>query len=117
MAISIQNVREDDYEVKLDWIVKGLLTEKAAMTRGVIFCRTIYDLEELYTWFKSELKENRFSDPNDKIVRNSYLDMFHGQTSDEVKDIICARVINETTLRVVLCSIAFGMGLDTYDFR
>eukprot|EP00733_Pompholyxophrys_punicea_P000694 Pompholyxophrys_punicea_v1_NODE_235_length_2617_cov_4.682279.p2 type:complete len:251 gc:universal NODE_235_length_2617_cov_4.682279:1728-2480(+) len=117
VTMTLKKVKEDDFEQELKWILQGLREIRESFPRGLIFCRTIYDLENIFTWFESSLKKSRFSSLDDQSVRTSLIDMFHAQTPEDVKDIIGARVMQESTLRVVVCSIAFGMGLDTHGFR
>eukprot|EP00733_Pompholyxophrys_punicea_P001688 Pompholyxophrys_punicea_v1_NODE_944_length_1112_cov_2.399243.p1 type:complete len:159 gc:universal NODE_944_length_1112_cov_2.399243:551-75(-) len=47
LEISFFRVKELDYEHELIWILQGILKEKDKFARGLIFCRTIYDVEDI----------------------------------------------------------------------
>ncbi|KAL5509555.1 hypothetical protein EMCRGX_G004946 [Ephydatia muelleri] len=75
------------------------------------------DCAMLYKLFQSQLKKE-FTEPigAPNISRFRLVDMFTSVTDKEVQDsIISSFCKSDTCLRVVICSIAFGMGLDCRD--
>ena len=80
----------------------------------MIFCRRIEDCSILYQLFlKNELTEH-IGAPN--VSRFRLVDMYTSVTDKEVQDcIITSFCKSDTPLRVLICTIAFGMGLDCHD--
>eukprot|EP00733_Pompholyxophrys_punicea_P000693 Pompholyxophrys_punicea_v1_NODE_235_length_2617_cov_4.682279.p1 type:complete len:356 gc:universal NODE_235_length_2617_cov_4.682279:1121-54(-) len=116
LAINVRVVSELAFESEFEWIVNGLLSEKSLFKRGLIFCRTLKDLEQIFYWFMWRLGSDRFHN-NSQNANMAYLDMFHSLVSDERKEEIGELVMNDSHLRVLICSSAFGMGLDPYNFQ
>ena len=87
------------------------------LPRVIIFCRRIEDCSILYQLFLNQLK-NEFTEPigapNVSMFR--LVDMYTSVTDKEVQDgIITSFCKSDTPLRVLICTIAFGMGLDCHD--
>eukprot|EP00732_Lithocolla_globosa_P001332 Lithocolla_globosa_v1_NODE_639_length_3534_cov_8.197183.p2 type:complete len:175 gc:universal NODE_639_length_3534_cov_8.197183:339-863(+) len=82
------------------------------MPRGLVFCRTLDDTMDIYCFLKNYLGSLMFEDGKPQDYRSSYVDVFHALTEDEVKEVLGERFMTDSSLRVLVCTIAFGMGLD-----
>ena len=100
-------------------IKEDITTLRIKTPRTIIFCRTINDCSSLYYFFKGKLQKT-FLEPTDApdISRFRLVDMFHRFTNTDVKSsIISSFTSSSSTLRVVICTMAFGMGIDCSDVR
>ena len=98
-------------------LVSKLKVLRCKLPRVIIFCRRCEDCAMLYKLFQSQLKKE-FTEPigAPNISRFRLVDMFTSVTDKEVQDsIISSFCKNDNCLRVVICTIAFGMGLDCRD--
>lgn len=99
-------------------IVKRLYDSKDDVGRTIIFCQTLNDCCQLYRFFRQKLGDH-FTDPvgaPDKCC-NRIVDMFHSCTEPCIKDNILKSFKLSTRLRVVIATVAFGMGVDVSDIR
>ena len=83
----------------------------------MIFCRCIEDCSILYQLFLNQLK-NELTEPigASNVSRFRLVDMYTSVTDKEVQDCIITSICkSDTPLRVLICTIAFGMGLDCHD--
>ncbi len=82
----------------------------------IIFCRKYNECSQLYRLFKSQLGSH-FTEPigaPDQLARFRTVDMFCKCTEVGVKESIVSSFCNSASpLRIVIATIAFGMGLDS----
>ena len=89
------------------------------MERCIIFCQTLDDCPKLYRYFRTYLSE-RFTHPSGApdLCGNRLVDMFHSCTEPVIKDkIIESFNTPSSPLRLVIATIAFGMGIDVPNIR
>ena len=96
-------------------LVRRLKKERTKMARVIIFCRRCEDCAIIYEFFLSYLNDE-FTEPVGALNLAWFrlVDMFMSATDEPVKEIILKFFCEENNcLRVVICTIAFGMGVDT----
>ena len=103
---------EDSFTPLLNSLIKNRLNTP----RTLIYCRRYIDCSALYTFLKSELKQ-QFTEPQDApdLSRYRIVDMFTSCSDEVVKDNIIKQFTSPSQLRVVISTVAFGMGIDCPD--
>ena len=100
-------------------IVKDVKENGKTAERTIVFCRSFKDCAEIFQYFKSHLKKQMYYPPSAPPVSKFRLvEMFTSATEESVK----ANIIQNFTpphgrCRVVIGTIAFGMGLDSPNVR
>ena len=80
--------------------------------RTIIFCQTRKQCALLYSVFSSKLKDKMYA-KGKKLPKHRIVEMFHAGTPQSVKShIIEQMALSGSHLRVLICTVAFGMGID-----
>ena len=98
---------------------RRLSLERVCMGRVIIFCRTYDEVTTLYRFFKHKLGTG-FTEPvgAPETVSNRLVDMYTHCTHESVKDdIVVQFTACNSPLRVIIATIAFGMGINCHDVR
>ena len=106
----------EEFVTELGSILQDLRT---SMPRTIIFCRRYSECAHMYTLFQSILGAN-FTEPSGApdLVKYRLVDMYTKCTEPSIKEEIVTEFAKEDgRLRIVLGTIAFGMGLDCPDVR
>eukprot|EP00112_Aurelia_sp_Birch-Aquarium-sp1_P006879 Seg1751.5 transcript_id=Seg1751.5/GoldUCD/mRNA.D3Y31 product="ATP-dependent DNA helicase RecQ" protein_id=Seg1751.5/GoldUCD/D3Y31 len=113
IAYHIIYVNKDmSMESMFQFLIEKLLTEREKTPRCIVFCQTRKQCAVIYRMFTRVLGKWLYASQKEAPT-NRLVEMFHAGTPDSVK----GHIINEMTkpsssLRVVICTIAFGMGID-----
>ncbi len=98
-------------------ICKTLLENKR-MDRVLIFCRSYQDVIRIHQFFKLSLGDNWLDTPNSPdYVKHRVVDIFTHCTHTSVKTKIIEQFMSESPLRVVIATVAFGLGMNCPDIR
>lgn len=99
-------------------IVEQLRLQKSTYPRTVIYCRRFSDCADIYELFRDELGRDFTNPPNQPDVPMSRrVDMFLSCTDPVVKTAITTRFTEVSDLRIVIATMAFGMGIDSPDVQ
>ena len=100
-------------------IVQQIYNQQTTVGRCIIFCQTLDDCPKLYRFFRTSLGE-RFTYPvgAPDLCGNRLVDMFHSCTEPDIKDkIVDTFTTPSSPVRVVISTVAFGMGIDVSNIR
>ena len=99
------------------WLVNDVKNKGEQCDKTIIYCRTIRQVTELYWNFVEQLGKQIYAQEDATDSNNRLVDMFSSALSDSNKTRVLQQFIKETKLRVVIATIAFGMGIDIPNIR
>jgi RecQ family ATP-dependent DNA helicase len=95
-------------------LLNHLTILRTRLPRTIIFCQRYKDCTSIYDYFRSELGPN-FTEPpqSPDLAAFRLVDMYMSTTADDVKEEI-SQDFRDTKghIRVLICTSAFGMGID-----
>lgn len=96
------------------WPTEELLTQKQDTKKYIIYCRSIMSCAAMYKYFSDTLGEDAYIGiPG---VNTRLFAMFHHSTRKRNKKYICETFQKvQSSVRIVIATIAFGMGIDVSD--
>lgn len=100
-------------------LVLQLKTLRRRMPRVIVYTQTLSDCAAIYELFRIILGKE-FTEPPGlpDLAEFRLVDMFTSATQKEVKEeIVKSFCLEGTRLRVVICTVAFGMGINCPDVR
>ena len=85
--------------------------------RTIIYCQTVKQCSTLYSLFAQEMGNAVFVDEH-KDPRKRFVEMLHALSSKSNKDVVLQEMSKEGgCIRVLICTIAFGMGMNCKGVR
>lgn len=106
-------------EVTFTPLMEKLQTERCHMSRAIIFCQRYDKCAALYEMFRITLGKE-FTEPigAPNVSRFRLVDMYTNPTHSTVKDTIVSYFCKaHSNLRIVICTVAFGLGVNSPDVR
>ena len=104
------------YEAMMPFATE-LQQKRKEMARTIVYCKTRDECAQLYLFFRSFLGEH-FTEPvgAPDMSRFRLIDVFTSCTESSVKQqIISSMTTKQSHLRILIATVAFGMGLDCRD--
>lgn len=117
IRFSVSSVDPDDLETSFQWLIDDLKSKKRNTQKVLIFCRKRAHLRELYETFHDTLGSNSYVLPTGQLElkddRTRLFAMYHKKTHHLVKETVEKEFCKlDGSVRVVFCTIAFGMGVN-----
>lgn len=108
----------ESVDLSLKAVAERLKQERTKMPRMLIYARSFNICSEVYLFFKSAMKGD-FTEPKNApdIAEFRLVDMFLSITESDHKEKIIQSFTRDSQLRIVVATIAFGMGIDCHDIR
>ena len=99
-------------------LVTAVAEQSLSMPKIIIYCQSKDDCASLYMYFKDMLRE-KFVFPNDApdLPKYRMVDMYTSSTDPEVKEVIIQQFSKKQTPKVLIATVAFGMGIDCKHVR
>ena len=110
---------DGDIGVAMADIVDSVLQKRTRCERVIIYCRTLMDCTRIFRFFRIKLGQNLYEPPGaPNLACFRLVDMYCSCTHDDTQESILTSFMNPTgNLRVVIATIAFGLGLDCPNVR
>ena len=98
--------------------IQAVANDNVHVPKTIIYCRRVEDCATLYTYFKELLKE-KFVFPigAPDLPRFRLVDMYTSCTDPSIKETIIMQFTKLETPRILIATIAFGMGIDCPSVR
>ena len=98
---SFINIPEPDTDILFMWLADDLRQNGKDAARIIIYCGSRRQCTELYAFFEEELEDT------------SLFAMYHRMTTEDEKTRVVKSIADaDGTIRVLLATVAFGMGVD-----
>ena len=98
------------------WLADELKAKGISTPRVIIYCQTIKQCHVLYSILLEEI--GQWAHPDKTDCRKRLVEMLHPTTPDRVKENIIDSLSNvDGIVRCLICTIAFGMGMDCKGVR
>lgn len=98
-------------------MVKKLKEQKGMYTRTIIYCQTIKVTTFLYGFFQSELGNDMYIDDSLDPKKRT-VEMFHSRIDELNREhILNSMGMPDGSVRVLIATIAYGMGIDCKDVK
>ena len=114
----VQEVGSDPAET-FQWLISALRKNCCSTDKTIIYCRSIKDCHLVYQAFIGTLgAESYYPEDSPKISRNRLFSMYHRSTKKELQESIIESLTNpEGICRVVIATVALGLGINFSDIR
>jgi len=100
-----------------DWLIQQLSFEGEECPKAIIYCRNVVTVSKVYAHFLNVLKDNAYKSDLHKYDE-CFIAMFHRGTASLNKSFVsCEFPKLNSTLRVVVATSAFGLGVDIADVK
>eukprot|EP00112_Aurelia_sp_Birch-Aquarium-sp1_P024204 Seg753.8 transcript_id=Seg753.8/GoldUCD/mRNA.D3Y31 product="ATP-dependent DNA helicase RecQ" protein_id=Seg753.8/GoldUCD/D3Y31 len=94
------------------WLITDLMLKSIKTDRTLIYCQTRKQCSLIYRYLSVELAAASWKHEGKRLI-----EMFDAGTPETVKKHVIAELSDgHSCLRVVICTIAFGMGINCVDF-
>ncbi len=101
----------------LKWITEGLKDQGNAFPKTIIFSQTKGSVNDIHAFLKRSLGVHAYHNQN-KDQENRLVSKYHGSVSEDLQSWTLAQMVNPSSnLRVLVTTIAFGMGVGVSDVR
>ena len=115
--LEVVHKKSYDFEEDLMWVVEGVKNEKEKYPKTLIFAQSVSQVSDIYEFMRATLGKNAYSAEGGDY-HNRLLSMYHGQIAEALQKYTLDVFRKEdSVLRVLICTIAFGMGVEIPDVR
>lgn len=107
------------FEEQLQWIVDCIQKSDRQSPKILLYCRTVDSCDAVYEFLLSSLDAAAYADTTKpRSATNRLLAKFHALIGEPTKKYVQAEFTKaDSHIRILVCTIAFGMGVDIPDVR
>ncbi len=106
-----------DVEQTFTWLADELGTQKTSAVKRIVYCRSIQSCAEVFGFFLDTLGEAGYEGES-RGYKTRIFAMFHHSTRPEIKQFVTETFCKpESVVRVVIATVAFGLGVDAPDIH
>ena len=100
------------------WLFEGIKSKGKQSERCIIYCQTVNQCSTLFSIFSVCLGSKIYLNEENPNLKERLVEMMHARTPDNVKEtVLTSMATYNGHLRVLICTIAFGMGVDAKGVR
>lgn len=115
--LEVVHQRSFDYEEDLLWIATALRDQQQQYPKTLVYAQTIQQVVDIYQFFMLILREKAYQDKQ-HVPTSRVISMYHGQIGTDLQAFVRTTFKNiDSVIRVLVCTIAFGLGIDIPDVR
>ncbi len=101
----------------LKWVAEGLIEQGLDFPKTLIFAQTKGTVNDIHIYLKKTLGNKAYKDmkpdPDNRLISK-----YHGKVSEALQTWTLENILNpKSPLRVLITTVAFGMGVDVPDIR
>lgn len=109
--------RSYDFSKDLQWVVDRLTTEKSSCGKILIFANSIKMVSDIYIFLMNSLGRHAYQE-GIIDVKKRYVSMYHGHIGKDFANYTIEEFTKtNSTIRILVATIAFGMGIDIGDLH
>jgi ATP-dependent DNA helicase RecQ len=116
---AVVDIEIDNLYTSFSWLIDELMKSNISTSKVIVFCRRKQHMKDLYELFMQHMGEKAYYMPTGEEHmddRSRLFAMYHKKTNKLVKETVEKEFCKSTgTIRVLFCSIAFGMGVNIKD--
>lgn len=115
--LDVRHQASYDHEDDLQWVAEELGEKQEQFPKTIIFAQTIRQVVDIYEELKTTLDSKAYLE-GDSDVSKRLISMYHGQIGSKLQEYTLQNFRNENSvLRLLISTIAFGMGVEIPDIR
>ena len=104
--------QDTDIQQYFNWLVMEAQANGMKMEQTIIYCQTIKQCAILWRIFKLELADDMYLNESG-FAKDCLVQMFHSSTPKSTKELILDNISKTNGhIQIIICTIAFGMGID-----
>lgn len=101
-----------------DWLLQMIKSKGNQSERCIMYCQTVNQCSTLYSLFSVCLGSSMYLNEEKHNPRERIVEMMHAKTPETVKETVLNSMASyDGHVRVLICTIAFGMGVDAKGVR
>ena len=108
----------NSYQEAFSVLLSGLVKQRKDFPGTIIYCQRLVECGRIYRHLRGSLGRE-FTEPvgAPDLPQFRLIDMFHSSIDVEIKESILVSFTKPSQLRVVIATVALGMGIDCADVR
>lgn len=101
----------------LEWLIDDIKENGKEANKVIIYCQTIKETIDVCDWLAIRLSKDGMYNGESKSANQRLFEVFTAATAESTKARVMTQFGQDSALRVVIATIAFGMGINVRDVR